>query len=213
MKARFLTPALVVRIAGLSLALLVGLAASGTAYGQATDGVRVIDVKYIFDHHPRFRSAMDGLKKDFEETAKRLQEEQQAIIKAEAHLKEYIPGSPDYKRVDEDVSRRKAEWGLAAEKQRKEIRTRESEILWNVYAEIQIAVKEYCASNNVGLVVQFNGDPIDPKMPQAVVSGIARQIVYVAPNRDITPIILDAVIRGVRQPVPTRQVVPLPAGQ
>jgi Skp family chaperone for outer membrane proteins len=216
-KARRLFSRLLTRVALTSLVLMAGM--SGLAHAQGpgapppNDGVRVIDVKYILDHHTRFQAAMKNLKKDFEATTRRLQEEKEKIIDREKRLSDYVPGSPEYKQLDESIAQSKADLSLWADKQRKEIRSRESEILWNVYYEIQTAVKTYCERSGVGMVIQYNGEPIDPRKPTAVAQGIARPIVYVAQNRDITPIILDMCVRGAPQVNPDgRQGVPLPDG-
>lgn len=211
MKVPSLTASCVARLAAFSIALVTSLVVGGAAHaqGQATDGVRVIDIKYIFEHHTRFKAAMDNLKKEFDTSAQRVQAERNAIIQLEQQLKEMNSTSPDYKRLDEDIARRKADWKLEGDKQLKQFRTKESEILWNVYYEIQLAVKEFSRQNNVGLVIQFNGDPIDSRNPKSIVSGIGRQIVFVAPNRDITPNILGMMEKG---PPPSPQANVLPQG-
>ena len=213
MKVPRLTASRVANLAVFSFAiassLLIGDTAHGQGQSQITDGVRVIDIKYIFEHHTRFKAAMEGLKKEFDASAQRVQAERNAIIQLEQQLKEMNNTSPDYKRLDEDIARRKAEWKLQGDKQLKEFRTKESEILWNVYYEIQLAVKEFSRQNNVGLVIQFNGDPIDSRNPKSIVSGISRQIVFVAPNRDITPNILGMMGKG---PPPSPQANVLPLG-
>jgi Skp family chaperone for outer membrane proteins len=216
-KVPCLTASRVARLAGFSFVILCGLAVGGAAHGQgqsqATDGVRVIDIKYIFEHHTRFKTAMEGLKKEFDASAQRVQAERNAIIQMEQQLKEMNPTSPDFKRMDEDIARRKAEWKLQGDKQLKDFRTKESEILWNVYYEIQLAVKEFSRVNNVGLVIQFNGDPIDSRNPKSVVSGIGRQIVFVAPNRDITPHVLAIMEKGPPVDIGRRERVGVPGAQ
>jgi len=186
----------ITRLAGFSLVLAVVLTATGAAFGQTTDGVRVIDIKYIFDHHPGFRSAMEGLKKDFDASAQRVQQERNAIMNLEKQLKDLNPGSDNYRQLDETLARRKADWKIEGDRQLKEFRNRESQILWNVYYQIQTEVEKYCKTNNVGLVLQFNGDPVDYTKPPEVVKGIGRNIVWVAPNRDITPHVLQAIVKN-----------------
>ncbi|MCE9553193.1 MAG: OmpH family outer membrane protein [Planctomycetes bacterium] len=212
MKVPCLNASRIARMAIFSCALVTSLLVGGAAHAQsqATDGVRVIDIKYIFEHHTRFKGAMEGLKKEFDASAQRVQAERNAINQLIQQLKEMNNTSPDYKRMDEDIARRQAEWKLQGDKQLKEFRTKESEILWNVYYEIQLAVKEYSRVNNVGLVIQFNGDPIDSRNPKSVVSGIGRQIVFVAPNRDITPHILAMMEKGPPVDVSRRQPISVP---
>ena len=72
----------------------------------------------------------------------------------------------------------------------KEIRKRESQILWTVYYEVKTVTKRYCEQNRIDLVISFNGEPIDPAQPQQVVRGVSKPIVYHQPGIDITPHIL-----------------------
>ena len=197
MKVPCLTARCVTRLTCLTFSLFALLAVGAqTGHAQVTDGVRVIDIKYIFEHHTRYRATVDGLKKEFEVAAARVQEERKAIIQAEAQLKELQPGSPDFKRMDEDLARRKAEWKIQGDKQLKEFQARQSEINWNVYYELTLAVQEYSKQNNIGLVLQFNGDQPNSRTPQGIAQAISRNIVFVAENRDITPVILQMCNRG-----------------
>jgi len=175
------------RLAGFSFVLVAGLMVPGAAFGQISDGVRVIDIKYIFDHHAGFKSAMEGLKKDFDSSAQRVQQERNAIMQLEQQLKDMRPGSDNYRQLDETLARRKADFKIEGDRQLRDFRNRESQILGNVYALIQQEVERYCAANNVGLVLQFNGDPVDFSKPPEVIKGIGRSIVYVAPTGILLP--------------------------
>jgi hypothetical protein len=90
-----------------------------------------------------------------------------------------------------DIMRRKAEYKLRGDTQLKEFRDREAKILWSTYAAIQTAVQAYCKANRVGLVLQFNSEPINQHSPSDVVKGVGRFIVYSDPARDITPAIME----------------------
>lgn len=190
MKSHRKTAPLVARLAGLSCVAAALFGLGGSAHAQPADGVRVIDLKYIFDHHDRFRAAMASLKTEFEASAKRVQDERNAIVQLEGRLKELVVGSPDYKRLDEEIARRKSEWKLQSDKQLKAIREREADILKNVYYEVTSALNEYCQQQNIGLVMQFNGDPPDDKTQRGLMAMMGRNVLYVTRDRDITPHIL-----------------------
>ena len=75
--------------------------------------------------------------------------------------------------------------------------------------------KRYCEENGIGLVIQFNGEPIDGKQPQEVVRGVSRPIVYNDPGMDITPHILASLnqpvdARGAAGPLSGRQPIGVP---
>jgi Skp family chaperone for outer membrane proteins len=185
------------RIIALSLSLSVlsllhaGLTpAPAVAQQREASRIAVIDIKYILENHVRFKQSMEGLKARFEKAGKELNAERMQIVEMEKRLLELKPSTVDYNRLDEQINRAKAEWTLKANKHKKEIRNSEAQILWNVYYEIKTETKRYCETNGIGLVIQFNGEPIDSKQPQNVVQGISRPIVYNAPSLDITPRIL-----------------------
>jgi hypothetical protein len=45
------------------------------------------------------------------------------------------------------------------------------------------------------MVMRFNGDPVDVDKPDSVLSFINKPVVYYDKSRDITPIILDSLIK------------------
>ncbi|MDP7268766.1 MAG: OmpH family outer membrane protein [Pirellulales bacterium] len=178
-------------IVSISMAVLVS-AYKATAQGVAPPPNRlaVLDVKYILENHIRFKQAMEELKDRFSKAGEGLKAERIRIGEMEMKLRELKPATPDYNDLDEQINRAKAEWTLNANKQKKEIRKSESQILWNVYYEVKTETKRYCEQNGIGLVIQFNGEPIDSKQPQDVVRGVSRPIVFNDPQMDITPHVL-----------------------
>jgi Skp family chaperone for outer membrane proteins len=182
-----------------------------TAGTPVQNRIAVIDIKYILENHLRFKGDMERLKTRFEAAGKQLQTERTRIIDMEKQLVELNPGTTDYNQLEEQITRLKAEWTVQANKQKKDIRNSESQILWNVYYEIKTETKRYCEQNGIGLVIQFNGDPIKNNQPQDVVRGISRPIVYNARSFDITPVILRALNAGGARPagpIAGRQGVP-----
>ena len=158
--------------------------------GVPQSRVAVIDIKYILENHVAFKQAMEGLKVQFDKAGEELKAERMRINDLEMKLRELKPSTPDYNQLDEEVNRAKADWSINANKQKKEIRKRESQILWNVYYEVKTETKRYCEQNRIDLVISFNGEPIDPAQPQQVVRGVSKPIVYHQPGIDITPHIL-----------------------
>jgi len=158
--------------------------------GAPQSRVAVIDIKYILENHVAFKQAMEGLKSQFDKAGEALKTERIRINELEMKLRELKQGTQDFNQLDEEVNRAKADWSINANKQKKEIRKKESQILWKVYYEVKTETKRYCEQNRIDLVISFNGDPIDPAQPQQVVRGVSKPIVYHQPGIDITPSIL-----------------------
>ena len=164
--------------------------------------IAVVDIKYILENHNRFKQAMEGLKTQFDQAGEQLKAERLQINEMEMKLRELKASTPDFNQLDEKINRAKAEWTLKANKQKKEIRKTESQILWKVYYEVKTETKLYCEKNGIDLVISFNGDPIDPEQPQQVVRGVSKPIVYNHPGIDITPHILASLNNQQRPPGP-----------
>lgn len=188
MKARTLFVAILASLA--VAAATTREAAAQTTRPNIGGDVAVIDVAYILKNHRRFEQAKEQLTQQFETAAQGLEDEKRDIIKLQEGLAKYNPGTPEYRRLDEQITQRQADWNVKANKHRKEIQDRQASILANVYLEITNVVKQFSMANGIGLVIQFNGEPIDPNKPFDTAKAITRPLVYVAPTRDITPHIL-----------------------
>jgi hypothetical protein len=130
-----------------------------------------------------------------------LREDRKQIGQLEERLKTLQVGSPDYKQLDEEVTRQKADFNLKATKHRKDFMDREAKIYYQAYLEVNDAVKYYAQRQGLGMVLRFNGDPIDPNRREEIVRGISNAVVF-QNGIDITPYILEAVNRDGGQPPP-----------
>jgi len=161
--------------------------------------IAVVDISYIFKNHQRFKAQMDTMKQDVEATEKVLMQERQAIAKLGEQLKQLKPGTPDYKNLDEQIAKQKAEFNLKASKQRKDFLEREAKIYFQTYLEVRDSVKLYAQHHNVGLVIRFNGDEVDPNRREDVLRAINQPIVF-QNSIDITADVLQDLNRTARSP-------------
>jgi hypothetical protein len=77
-------------------------------------------------------------------------------------LKAFNAGTPEYNRLEEEIEKAKYEFNIKATKERKEFLDREAKVYYKTYLEVNDAVKVYAQRNNLGMVLRFNGDPVDP---------------------------------------------------
>ncbi len=196
------------RISVIAVALMVCLSSAYVAQGQAPAGasanasrygIGVVDISYIFKNHLRFKAMMDQMKGDVKKIEDKLRDERRQIAKREEMLKSYKPGSANYKNLEEQLAEEKAKFNLRAAKERKELLEREAKIYYQTYLEVNDAVKYYAQRSKLGLVLRFNGDPIDPNRREDVLRAINKPVVYQG-SVDITPDILQAVNRGAARP-------------
>jgi Skp family chaperone for outer membrane proteins len=169
------------------------------AHGANADkyGIAVVDIAYIFKKYNGFTARMEQMKLDVEAAEGKLREDRGRIQAMEEELKSYNAGSPEFKRLDEQVTEEKSDFNLRATKQRKEFLEREARIYYTAYQEITDAVKYYAQRHNIGLVLRFNGEASDPNNRPDVLRAINKAVMF-QNNIDITPEILRALDRDPR---------------
>ena len=158
-------------------------------------GIAVVDVSFIFKNYAQFRTSMDGMKKEMESAEGQLKAERAQIQTKEEKRKTYKVGSPEFKQLDEEIARLKSDFNLKAGKIRKDFLERESKVYYQTYQEVSNMVKYYAQQHNIGLVLRFNGDPVDPNRREGVLRDINKPIVF-QNNIDITPDVLALLNRG-----------------
>jgi Skp family chaperone for outer membrane proteins len=140
-------------------------------------GIAVVDISAIFQRHARFKATMDTMKADMQRVDAELKAERETITKAEAHRNTFGVGTAEYKRADEEVARMMAELQLKMGRLRKEFMEREAKVLYQTYQEVVQAVDYYAKRHNIGLVLRFSGEPIDPNRPDDVRREISKLVV------------------------------------
>ena len=158
-------------------------------------GIGVVDVSYIFKNYSQFKTSMEGLKSEVEAAQGQLKGDHDAIASKEELKKQYNPGAPEYKQLDEEVARLKAEFQLKSGKIGKDFMDREAKVYYQTYLEVGNAVKHYATQHNIGLVLRFNGDQVDPNVREGVLRAINKPVVH-QNNIDITPDVLALLNRG-----------------
>lgn len=170
-------------------------AQGGHSANASRFGVAVVDVPYIFEHHAQFTAAKESMKTDIQQAESKLKSEGQSIEAMAEKAKQYQPSSAEYKQLDEEVARRKAELSIKMGRIRKDFQEREVKTLYQTYLQVKQAVDYYAKQNNIGLVLRFSGNEIDPSNPKAVLSGV-NQMVVSQNSIDITGDVLQMLNSG-----------------
>lgn len=200
----------------LAIAMAVSLTASSNAQGPNQAGanaskynIAVVDISYIFKKHERFKATMESMKKEMEGIETELKSDREKIAQQEQQRNQFNAGSPEYKQLDEQVARKMADFNLKMGKLRKEFLERESKVYYQTYLEVVDAITQYAQRQQIGLVLRFNGEPVDPMRRDDVLREINKPVV-VQDRIDITPDILVMINRS-GAPAATQAVAP--AGQ
>ena len=135
-----------------------------------------------------------------------LNKERMIVQKMMERLKDYKPGSPEFKKLEEDVAQKQADFTVKAQIQKREFQEREASLYFKTIQEINDSVKHYSESKGISLVMKFNGDPVDPNDRDSVMRELNKPIMFHR-GIDITPIILEDLNRGNAWRPPVRSAV------
>jgi len=158
-------------------------------------GIAVVDVNYVFKNYSQFKTEMEAIKSDIQQAEAKLKASREGIQAKEEEAKQFQPSSPEFKQLDEDLARLKADFNIKAGRTRKDFQEREAKVYYQTYLQVSSTVQYFAQQNNIGLVLKFNGDPINPDRPEAILKAINKPVVS-QNNIDITPDILALLNRG-----------------
>jgi outer membrane protein len=189
----FLSATIVAILASLYVA--ADVEAQRPAAGPAP-AIGIVDISYIFKHHQRFQGQMEQMKKDAEDTKNAITKERDRITKLMEQLKDYKPGTEQYKKLEEDITHMQSDFNAKAALQQKDFMERESQVYLSVYKEVADAVRYQAERRGMTLVLRFNGDPVEPGSRESILRDINKPIVHYTREADITPDVLSDVNRG-----------------
>jgi Skp family chaperone for outer membrane proteins len=182
---------------------VVARAQQNTAGANAARyGIAVVDISYIFKNYPAFTGAIEGLKKEMEAADGQLKADRDRLAQMEEQRNTLKPGTADFKRLDEELARQKADFSIKQGTIRRDFLEREAKIYFQTYTQVSYTVNQFASGNNIGMVLRFNGDQIDPAQREDVMRAIMQPIVY-QNNIDITPDVLALLTRGGGATAPT----------
>lgn len=166
--------------------------AAGAPVSAPTGGVAVIDVTYILEHYTKLKSAMEYYKNQAQKAEDELKRERETIAKKAEGMKSLQPGSPDFKRLEEELTKAESDWKLNVAAKRRDFAEQESQYYLKAYQELTAVVAEYSKRNGIQLVLRFNGAPIDPNNREMVQMEVFKMVMYYDKSIDITdPILAD----------------------
>jgi Skp family chaperone for outer membrane proteins len=152
-------------------------------------GVAVVDIPYVFKNYSKFQATSDSMKKEMETIDQNVKAERANLAKAEQLRNSFSAGSAEYKKADEELARMMAEFQLKTSKLQKDFMERQAKLYYQTYLEVVDAVGRYAKSRGIGLVMRFNGEPVDPNKREDVMRDINKQVV-IQDGIDITPDVL-----------------------
>lgn len=171
----------------------------------------MIDVTYILENYAKLKSAMEFYKSEAQKVEDALKRQRDDIAKRAEGMKTMAPGSPEYKKLEEELTKAESDWKLEVASKRRDFAEQESTYYLKAYQELSATVKGYCERNGIQLVLRFNGAPIDPNNREMVQMEVFKMVLHYDKSIDITDIILAEMNRSAgvaaqpRGPAPGQQ--------
>ncbi len=191
-------------------ALVAGWLVCGATAAWAQ--IAVIDLRYVFDNHQRYKQQVEQLRLRVQAAEAELNKQREHIRKLIRERNKYKVDSAQYKQLDAEIAQRRAQVEAQFQLQQKDFLREEARIQLQVYNEIQAEVQSFAQRNRLVIVIQFNGKQPKDTTPREVVRYVNRLVVYHHPGIDITRQIVQSlnarVARNPQQPI--RPGVPLP---
>lgn len=169
------------------------LIASSSAWAQVN--VALLDVGFIFKNHQGFKQQMDAMKANVAKFEQELKTQQQSIQQRSRQLGTLKAGSPQYKQLEEETTKKLADLKVSMQLERKKIMEEEAKIYMSTYKEVMSAVSAFANANNIHLVLRYDREAnpeAEAASPQETLKIINRPVIF--QNRlDISQAILNQV--------------------
>ncbi len=174
-----------------SVLLALTLAAMCITGGrEASAQVAIIDLKYIFDNHMRFKAMTEEMRRSVQGAEADINARKERVNNLIKQLNDVNKGAPDYKQLEDEITQQKADLSALVSTTKREFMRREAKIYYIVYQEITQEVEYFATQNRLTLVLRFNGDPLDENDPDLVAKHLNKQVVWYHKNIDVTGLIL-----------------------
>jgi Skp family chaperone for outer membrane proteins len=162
----------------------------------------VIDISRVFKEHPLFISEIARLKSQVEQEDAKMKTRADQLQAMADQAKGLKAGSAEFKSLERKIATDRAQMQIDIQVQRKEFLQQEAAIYHQIYEGVKAEVASYASRMGLAAVIRYASAPAeaDPEQPNMVLSEIQKDLVWFAPQLDITNHILASL--KARNPAP-----------
>ena len=160
-------------------------------HGVATGGVAIVDLSYVLKNHAGFNQRLEELRREAEAAQADLTAKRDAVQKLIVQLDDFQRGSPDYKKLEEEITKRQANLQVDLNITKKKFAETEAKVYYEAYQQVAAEIKSYADAAHINLVLKFNGDPVNKDSPEEIQREMLSLVLYYNQAIDITPIVLE----------------------
>jgi Skp family chaperone for outer membrane proteins len=139
--------------------------------------VALMDVARVFKNCREFQQKMDRIKAE-------IAEYDRAIRTRKAEFDQLLPkntgSAPPSGEAAEKAAKLQADLTAEMAAKRQAFLAAEAGAYAEVYAQIEKVTDQICHARDVGVVLRFNSDPLDPADRNSVLQGVNRAVIYSA---------------------------------
>jgi Skp family chaperone for outer membrane proteins len=162
--------------------------------------IAVIDLNHVMNKYVKAQNLVEELQKDGMQADTQLRKDNAQIEALKEKLKDFKPGTGDYRRLEEEITHRISDLKVRASIEQRDFQERQMKAMYKIYTEIAEEVKKYAEANGVLLVMDYSSDAVDPNVPATIQRAVSKPFVYQG-GPDITDHVLNQLNAKVaRQP-------------
>jgi Skp family chaperone for outer membrane proteins len=172
----------------------------------------LVDAVSITRNSAQLKQSLEALKKEYEASAAQFKQEADYGNQLGEKLKKTPPNSPEFKKIEQEMFKRRADFELHGARVTEDFKDREARLYYNFSRQLQAEVTRFAQANRVPLVLRYEPPPQSLSDPREIMQEVQRLIIYQR-GLEATPVLLEAVNRSAaapasatRPPAPTRPV-------
>jgi Skp family chaperone for outer membrane proteins len=193
MRKRFVAASLAAACAGLLVSSsLVAQRPSGQ--GGSSTGTALVDVITVTQNSTRLKQAIEALKREHEAKGQSFKQQSERGNQLGEQLKKMRPGTPEYKKLEQDLTKMRADFELAGKFATNDARQREAKIYYAFSRELHDEIARFAQASGVRLVLRHEPTPPQLNDPKQILREMQKLIVYQR-GIEVTPTVLEAMNR------------------
>ena len=168
-------------------------AAAPAAPATGRPPIALLDVGYIMKHHSRLKQQKEAMLADLQKAEADMKAQREAVDGMKRQLRNaevYPPGGPDFEALQGQIDMGELRIAQMVRQQRKDFVTREANIYYATYYEIQREAHTLAGYYGYVLVLNFSREGYDQSDPKTVVPYINRPVIWHYPQLDLTDVVL-----------------------
>ena len=155
--------------------------------------VGIVDVGLIFKSHPEFAQQLGVLKQEADTFQKAAVQSQQQLVQKAEVLKQYKPGSAEFKNAETSLAQQSAAMEVEQRDKMRALMVKEAQLHFDTYGEVNEVIGQLCEAQGIQLVLRYNSQEMDIKKPASVMQRVNGSVIYHNPGNDITQLIISRI--------------------